>query len=139
MRKRYFTQNLDFAIKSEFERTKTWDSGRRTSSLPQPARQHLNPPRVHGDMVPSPLVIRRVDTEPKPISSMDFAGTLLSNTPSQGILHDNMSHAVMLASNPHGIVHDLPLVFATGINQNHAQAPHQRLHPRELVYITQIF
>lgn len=123
MRKRYFTQNLDFAIKSEFERTKTRDLGRRTMSLLPPARQNLNPPGVHSDTVPSPLVIRRVDTEPKPISSMDFAGTLLSNAPSQGIRHDSVS-------DPHSIIHDSPLVFATGTNQNHAQTPHQSLHPR---------
>lgn len=123
MRKRYLTQNLDFAIKSEFERTKTRDSGRRTMSLLPPVGQQSNLHRVHSDMVPSPLVIRRVDTEPKPISAMDFAGNLLSNTPTaQGSRHDSVS-------DPHGIVHDSPLVFTTATNQNLDQA-HQHLHTR---------
>ncbi|KAH8982284.1 TrkH-domain-containing protein, partial [Lactarius akahatsu] len=74
-RKRHLTQHLYLAIKSEFDRTKTRDSGRRTMSLRTPARQKVNFRRVHNNMAPSPLVIHRVDTEPKLISSMDFSAS----------------------------------------------------------------
>lgn len=124
IRKRYLTQHLDLAIKSQFERTKTRDPGRRTMSLRSPARQRVNPRVVHSNMASSPLVIHRVDTEPRPISSMDFAGTLLSDTPTQG---NRTNFPPDSGSDQHGIVYESPLVSATSTNQNHAQ---QLLRPR---------
>ncbi|KAH8982290.1 hypothetical protein EDB92DRAFT_1819936 [Lactarius akahatsu] len=53
-RKRYLTKQLDLAIKSEFERTRTRDSGRLTMSLRAPARQKVNSRIVHNNMAPSP-------------------------------------------------------------------------------------
>ncbi len=75
-------------------------------------------------------MIHRVDTEPKPISSMDFAG--ISITPTQG------NHTIFQpdsGSDQHGTVYESPLISATSVNQNHAQ---QLLRPREQVKITQI-
>ncbi|KAI9442969.1 TrkH-domain-containing protein [Lactarius indigo] len=121
IRKRYLTQNLNFAIKSEFERTKTRDSGRRTTSLRPPARQKVNSSRTHSGMTPSSLVIHRVDTEPKPISSMDFEG--ISITPTQG----NTIFRPDSGSDQHDIVYESPLASATSANQNHT---HQLIRPR---------
>ncbi|KAH9030360.1 TrkH-domain-containing protein [Lactarius pseudohatsudake] len=124
LRKRHLTQHLDLAIKSEFDRTKTRDSGRRTTALRAPATQKVNSRRVHNNMAPSPLVIHRVDTEPKLISSMDFAGIHLSNTPIQGNHTIFQSDSV---SDQHNIVFESPLVSSTLTNQNHS---HQHLRPR---------
>ncbi|KAH8982179.1 cation transport protein-domain-containing protein [Lactarius hatsudake] len=123
-RKRHLTQHLDLAIKSEFDRTKTRDSGRRTMSLRAPAGQKINSRRVHNNMAPSPLVIHRVDTEPKLISSMDFSGIHLSNTPIQGNHTDFQSDSV---SDQHNIVFESPLVSLTPTNQDQSQ---QHLRPR---------
>ncbi|KAH9073448.1 cation transport protein-domain-containing protein [Lactarius deliciosus] len=123
-RKRYLTQHLDLAIKSEFDRTQTRDSGRRTMSLRAPAGQKINPRRVHNNMAPSSLVIHRVDTEPKLISSMDFSGIHTSHTPIQGNHIDFQSDSV---SDQHNIVFESPLVSSTPTNQNHSQ---QHLRPR---------
>ncbi|KAH9060174.1 TrkH-domain-containing protein [Lactarius vividus] len=122
-RKRHLRQHLDLAIKSEFDRTKTRDSEHRMS-LRTPTRQKDTSRRVHNIMGPSPLVIHRVDTEPKLISSMDFAGINLSNAPIQGN-HTDLQPDSM--SDQHDVVFESPLASSTQTNQNY---PQQHLRPR---------
>ncbi|KAF8470908.1 TrkH-domain-containing protein, partial [Russula ochroleuca] len=74
VRKRYFTKNLDWVIRSEFERSRMQDYMQgRNLSIQQSARHVAHARRVH-DTLSSRPVIRRVDTDPRPISSTDFGG-----------------------------------------------------------------
>jgi hypothetical protein len=74
VRKQYFTRHLDWAVISEFERTKTQDvTQSRSLSVQQSAGRVVD---AHSTSSWRP-VIRRVDTDPRPISSTDFGGILL--------------------------------------------------------------
>jgi len=77
VRKRYFTRHLDWIAWSEIERAKAQDfAPDHTISVQQPATHAADDRRIHHTTSP-PLVIRRVDTEPRPISSTDFGGGIL--------------------------------------------------------------
>ncbi|KAI0265615.1 cation transport protein-domain-containing protein [Gloeopeniophorella convolvens] len=82
VRKRYFANHLYLMVKTEFERTKTQDISRgRTMSRRQTARR--NGHGDHGELANfDGGMIRRVNTQPRPISSTDFGSSLVGYTSS---------------------------------------------------------
>ncbi|KAI0299527.1 cation transport protein-domain-containing protein [Russula brevipes] len=123
VRKQYFTRHLDWVVRSEFERTKTQDVTQTRSLSVQQSAGHVVD--VHSTSSWRP-VIRRVDTEPRPISSTDFGGILLRRTSS----HESP------ASRPDGrhdsdqrdVPHEPPpLASAVSVHQTETQ---RRVHLR---------
>ena len=123
MRKRYFTRNLELAVRSEFERTKTRDLlQRRTISIQQSAEQMAGARRTH-DSLSSYPAIRRVDTNPRPISSADFGGILLQRASS----HASTAIRPGERNDRHDTVHESPIASAVSVHQTRAE---QSLYPR---------
>ena len=123
VRKRYFTRNLNLAIKSEFERTKTRDFlRRRTLSIQKPAGHVADARRPH-DSSSSYPVITRVDTNPRPISSADFGGMLLQRASS----HASTAMHLDERNDRHDMLHESPITSAVSVHQTRAE---QNLYPR---------
>ncbi|KAH9983705.1 cation transport protein-domain-containing protein [Russula compacta] len=123
VRKRYFTKNLDWAVRSEFYRTKTQDL---TQSRIQPsAGRAADHHRVHVTPSSHP-VIRRVNTEPRPISSTDFGGTPFRRaSPQDGpVLRPDGSY------DRHDMLHETPIASAVSPHQTRAE---QRVRPSRLM------
>jgi hypothetical protein len=128
VRKRYFTKNLNLVVRSEFERTNTKALTRaRTTSIQRSAVHDINDPGLH-TMAPSSLVIRRVDTEPRPIHSTDFGGTPFSYIPP----HRTPVLRLGEETNQHGIHREPSLASAVSIHQT---PPGQHLHLSQCPYI----
>jgi hypothetical protein len=123
VRKRYFIKHLDWAVRSEFERTKPQDYMQsRTLSIQQPAGHVADARRLH-DTSSSRPVIRRVDTDPRPISSTDFGGMLLRRASPRAVPvigPDKMNDR-------HDVLHELPIASAVSI---HPTQEEPNLHPR---------
>lgn len=123
MRKRYFTKHLDWAVRSEFERTKTQDYMQsRTLSLQQPPGHVADARRAHDTSSLRP-VIRRVDTDPRPIPHTDFGGMLLQ----RALSHTGPVMRPDERDNRHDILHESPITSAVSVQQTRAE---QDLHSR---------
>ena len=124
VRKQYFTRNLGLVVRSEFERTNTQDlTRRRTQSIQWSARQDANDSSIH-NTAPSHLVIRRVDTEPRPIPSTDFGVILPSHAPP----HESPFIKPGEGSNQYGIHRESPLTSAVSTHQTSLEP---RLRPSQ--------
>jgi len=124
MRKRYFTRHLDRIVWSEIERAKMQDFAQdRAMSVQQPAT-HAADDRRNQNTTPSRLVIRRVDTAPRPISSTDFGGGILLRRASS---HGGQTPRADGGYNRHDTLHESPRASAVSVHYTQAEPrPHLR-------------
>jgi hypothetical protein len=95
----------------------------RTLSIQQSAGYVADGRRVH-DTSSSRPVIRRVDTNPRPISSTDFGGMLLRRASS----HASLVMRPDERNGRHDIIQESPIASAVSVHQTWAE---QNLHPRQ--------
>ena len=123
MRRRYFTKHLNWAVLSEFERAKMQDfTQSRTISIQQSASRAAEGRGAHDASSPH-LVIRRVDTEPQPISSTDFGGIQFRHAAP----HGNQALRPGERYDRHDTLHESPIATAVSVYQTQAE---QHLHRR---------